>query len=288
MFRTPTCGARWPNASRHWATPVTRNWRGRPSAAVRANFESASPAAPMNEGTRTDRWLWIGGLLVVLLTIAAHARGLRGQFLEWDDYGHITQNPAIRSLSPANLWSMFTEPAAKLYVPLTWLSFAVDYQMWGRDPFGYHLTNLLLHVANTALVLLLVFQLLRGRFEQAQAAAVLTAAIFGVHPLRVESVASVTERKDLLFAFFYLLAILAYLRWVVRGDRRDYWTCLLLFVGSALAKSTSVTLPLVLLLLDAFWKRRVALWEKVPFFAVSLIIGGATFVAQASGKGETV
>lgn len=242
----------------------------------------------MKQDTRTNRWLWIGGLAVVLLTIAAHARGLQGQFLEWDDYSHITQNPAIRSLSPANLWSMFTEPTAKLYVPLTWLSFAIDYQVWGHNPFGYHLTNLLLHVANTVLVLLLAFQLLRGRFEHAQPAAVLTAAIFGVHPLRVESIAWVTERKDLLFAFLYLLALLAYLRWVVRGNRRDYWACLLLFVGSALAKSTAVTLPLVLLLLDAFWKRRVALWEKIPFFTVSLIIGAATIVAQASGNGETV
>jgi len=242
----------------------------------------------MNEDAGTDRWLWIGGLLVVLLTIAAHARGLQGQFLEWDDYGHITQNPAIRSLSPANLWMMFTQPAAKLYVPFTWLSFAIDYQIWGHNPFGYHLTNLLLHVANTLLVLLLAFQLLRVRFVHAQPAAILTAAIFGVHPLRVESVAWATERKDLLFAFFYLLAILAYLRWVIVGNRRDYWTCLLLFICSALAKSTAVTLPLVLLLLDVFWKRRVALWEKIPFFAVSLIISAATFVAQASGNGETV
>jgi hypothetical protein len=227
-------------------------------------------------------------LFVVLLTIAAHARGLRGQFLEWDDYGHITQNPAIRSLSPANLWMMFTQATAKLYVPLTWVSLAIDYQMWGHNPFGYHLTNLLLHLANTVFVLVLAFHLLRGRFEYAHPAAILTAAIFGVHPLRVESVAWVTERKDLLFAFFYLLALLAYLRWVVRGTRRDYWGCLLLFVCSALAKSTAVTLPLVLLLLDAFWRRRMALWEKIPFFTVSLIIGAATFVAQASGKGDTV
>jgi protein O-mannosyl-transferase len=241
-----------------------------------------------NEGARNHQWLWVGGLLVLLLTIAAHARGLQGQFLEWDDYSHITQNPLIRSLSPTNLWRMFTEPTAKLYVPLTWVSLAIDYQVWGQIPFGYHLTNLLLHAANTLLVLLLVFQLLRGRFEHAQPAAVLTAAIFGVHPLRVESVAWVTERKDLLFAFFYLLAMLAYLRWVVRGNRRNYWGCLLLFVCSALAKSTAVTLPLVLVLLDVFWKRRVAVWEKIPFFAVSLIIGTATFIAQASGKGETV
>ena len=241
-----------------------------------------------NESACNYQWLWVGGLLVILLTIVAHARGLQGQFLEWDDYSHITQNPLIRSLSPTNLWKMFTEPAAKLYVPLTWLSLAIDYQAWGHMPFGYHLTNLLLHLANTALVLLLAFRLLQGRFQYAQPAAVLTAAIFGAHPLRVESVAWVTERKDLLFAFFYLLAMLVYLRWVMRGNRHDYWGCFLLFVCSALAKSTAVTLPLVLILFDVFWKRRMAVWEKTPFFAVSVIVGAATFVAQASGKGETV
>ena len=250
---------------------------------------SNRPQWPLTNGREhNNQWLRIGGLLVILLTILAHARGLQGQFLEWDDYSHITHNLAIRSLSPTNLWKMFTEPAAKLYVPLTWVSLAIDYQVWGHNPFGYHLTNLVLHVANTMLVLLLAFQLLRGRFEGAHTAAILTAAIFGVHPLRVESVAWVTERKDLLFALFYLLAMLVYLRWVVRGNRRDYWGCLLLFVCSALAKSTAVTFPLVLVLLDVFWKRREAVWEKIPFFGVSLIIGAATFVAQASGPGETV
>lgn len=242
----------------------------------------------MNEAKRTDRWLWIAGSLVVLLTVAGHIRGLWGQFLEWDDYAHITQNPAIRSLSFANLWMMFTEPAAKLYCPLTWLSFALDYQIWGRDPFGYHLTNLVLHAANTALVLALVLRLLGDRSTHAQSIALLTAAIFGVHPLRVESVAWVTERKDVLFCFFYLVALLAYVRWVTQAKRSAYWVCLLLFIGSALSKSTAVTFPLTLILIDTFWKRRVALWEKAPFFAVSIIVGAATFVAQASGTGETV
>lgn len=242
----------------------------------------------MNEGTRTDRWLWIGGFLVVLLTIAGHIHGLQGQFLEWDDYAHITQNPAIRSLASTNLWMMFTEPAAKLYVPITSLSFALDYRIWGRDPLGYHVTNLLFHLANTVLVLLLVFRLLRNRFELAGPVAVLTAAIFGVHPLRVESVAWATERKDVLFAFLYLLALLTYLRWVLSGRRGAYWACLLLFIGSALSKSAAVTLPFVLVLLDVFWKRRDALWEKIPFFVVCVIISAATFVAQTGGTGETV
>ena len=260
----------------------------------------------MNEGTRTEcrqgrlhLRLWFGGLLVVMLTVVAHMRGLQGQFVEWDDYAHITQNPAIRSLATANLWAMFTQPAAKLYCPMTWLSFAIDYQVWGRNPFGYHLTNLLLHVANVILVMLLVYQVvavnrIRGELltdrEKASRlqVAILTAALFGVHPLRVESVAWATERKDMLFAFFYLLALLAYLRWVVDGRRTAYWACLLLFVCSALSKSAAVTFPLVMVLLDVFWKRRVAVWEKVPFVAVCLIIGAATFVAQNSGAGETV
>src|SRR6266481_177511 len=227
----------------------------------------------MNERSESNKLLWLGALLVLALTFAAHVRGLQGQFVEWDDTTHITRNVAIRALTPENLGLMFAHPIAKLYCPLTWLSFAIDYQIWGRAPFGYHLTNLLLHLANTLLVLVFVREILRDRYKYATAAALLTAAIFGVHPLRVESVAWVTERKDLLFAFFYLLALLAYLRWVVRGNRRDYWACLLLFIGSALSKSTAVTLPLVLVLLDVFWKRRVAVWEKIPFFAISLIIG---------------
>ena len=242
----------------------------------------------MKDAARADRWLWAGAFCVVLLTIAAHFPGLAGHFLEWDDYAHITKNPAIRSLAPPNLWAMFTQPAAKLYCPLTWLSFAIDYQIWGQNPFGYHFTNLLLHVANTVLVLVVAYRLLREHSPHAQPVAFLTAALFGVHPLRVESVAWATERKDVLFGFFYLLALLAYMRWVTDSKRKLYWASIILFVASALSKSAAVSFPLVLILLDYFWKRRLALWEKVPFFAVCLIIGAATYVAQASGTGETV
>lgn len=224
----------------------------------------------------------------MLLTMAAHLRGLQGQFLEWDDPTHITQNAFIRALTLRNVHAMFAEPVAKLYCPLTWLSFAVDYQIWGRDAFGYHFTNLLLHLANTALVLLLVYRLLRERTQHAIPVALLTAALFGVHPLRVESVAWATERKDVLFAFFYLLSLLAYIRWAERHERTGYWLCFGLFVLSAHSKSTAVTLPVVLLLLDAFVFRRLAWLEKLPYFGVSIIVGLATVVAQASGKGETV
>jgi hypothetical protein len=256
----------------------------------------------MNASTHDRRWLWWGCLFVALLTIAAHWPGLYGQFVDWDDGSHITKNPAILAFTPHNLWLMFTEPTAKLYIPLTFFSFAVDYQVWGRDPFGYHFTNLVLHLANTVLVLMLVYRIVDRRDASANPlaasqkrpanlaapVAVLTAAFFGVHPLRVESVAWATERKDVLFAFFYLLALLAYLRWVDEGKRSAWWACFLLFTASILSKSTAVTFPIVLLLLDMFLFQRRALREKIPFFIVCLILGAATVVAQGSGKEETV
>lgn len=242
----------------------------------------------MNAPSQSNRWLWIGGFAVVLLTLSAHLGGLQGQFVEWDDTTHITQNPAIRALTPENLWVMFTQPIAKLYIPLTWLSFALDYQIWGRDPFGYHFTNLVLHLANTALVIVLAHTLLRDRLRHSAPAALLAGAVFGVHPLRVESVAWATERKDVLFALFFLLALIAYLYWLRRGQRRLYWWAFALFVASALSKPAAVTLPGVLLLVDFFWAKRNALREKIPFFVVSILIGMATFVAQASGEGQTV
>ena len=242
----------------------------------------------MNERSESNKLLWLGAILVLALTFAAHVRGLQGQFVEWDDTTHITRNAAIRALTPENLRLMFAHPIAKLYCPLTWLSFAVDYQIWGRAPFGYHLTNLLLHLANTLLVLVFLREILRDRFQYATAAALLTAAIFGVHPLRVESVAWATERKDVLFAFFYLCALITYWRWLGRHKWRTYWVCLGLFVASALSKSTAVSFPFVLLIIDHWLARRKAWEEKVPFFAVSLVITTITFMTQAGGTGETV
>ncbi len=242
----------------------------------------------MNASSTDRPWLRWGILAVGLLTVAAHWHGLYGQFVEWDDTTHITRNAAIRALTLENLRIMFAQPTAKLYVPLTWLSFAVDYQLWGREPFGYHLTNLVLHLANSLLVLALVFKILRDRSPISAPVAVLTAAIFGVHPLRVESVAWATERKDVLFALFFLLALGAYIRWARGQKRLDYAICFVLFIASCLSKSTAVTFPVVLLLMDTFEFKRRAFLEKIPFFIVSAIIAFVTLVAQAAGEGQTL
>lgn len=275
---------------------------------------------PMRGATTSTKWRWVVVILVALLTVAAHVRGLRGEFLLWDDDSHITQNAAIRALTWDNVRAMFTGYIAKLYCPLTWLSFAIDYQLWERNAFGYHLTNVLLHLVNTLLVMTLAYRLLTLRPDTAAAVgertsvrslpelslpvAALTAVMFGVHPLHVTSVAWVTERKDVLFVCFYLLALLAYLCWSTSQRRWAYWSCFLLFVASVLSKSTAVTLPVVLLLLDVFWSRRLSwgrsqtvpaanacsgVWrEKIPFFLVSAIVAVETVVAQFSGRGETI
>src|ERR1700693_5659356 len=118
----------------------------------------------MNERSESDKFR-LGAVIVVVLTLVAHIRALQGQFVEWDDTTHITRNVVIRSFSFENVRAMFTKPIAKLYCPLTWFSYAVDYQIWNQNPFGYHLTNLLLHLANTLLVLILVGMVLRNRWE---------------------------------------------------------------------------------------------------------------------------
>ena len=242
----------------------------------------------MEPRTKFNRWLGVGSLLVGFVTLVTHWRSWLGKFVDWDDPTIVTQHVAIRSLNWEHLRVIFTETVGKLYVPLTSLSFALDYQIWGRHPFGYHLTNLILHVANTLLVLAIIHHILAGRHPRAVGVALVTAALFGIHPLHVESVAWVTERKDVLFALFYLLALRAYLAWTTDHTRAAYWACFGCFIAATLAKSTAVTLPVVLWLIDYFWARRTAWREKIPFFAVSILIAAITCVAQAGGLGQTL
>ncbi|MCS7049569.1 MAG: tetratricopeptide repeat protein [Verrucomicrobiae bacterium] len=221
----------------------------------------------------------LGAGTAVLLTLIAHLPALWNDFVWWDDPTHVTQNPVIRALTWENLQAMFTQPIAKLYCPLTWLSFALDYQLWGRNPVGYHLTNLVLHAANVALVFALAHRLLAAERIWP---AFFTAALFGVHPLRVESVAWVTERKDVLFTFFYLLALWA---WTRQARLPVVWT---LFLAAALSKPTAVTFPVVLWLLSRWLGRPVTAVQVAPFLVVSLVIGTVTVLAQATGPEQTI
>jgi hypothetical protein len=254
---------------------------------------------------------------VSLLTFLVYLPALLDGFVQnWDDGDYIINNPAIRSLNPNLLKWAFLRSYAANWHPLTWLSHAVDYALWGLNPLGYHLTNNILHAVNAVLVLLVTKHLLDyvrrvGRQEaslpdgQALAAAGVTALLFALHPLRVESVAWVSERKDLLCALFFLLSIRSYIFYAAGGffgagnahtdkspktytyRNKHYLFSLTFFVLALLSKPMAVSLPLVLLILDWYPFRRrgfpkAVLAEKIPFFLLSLFSSVVTMVAQST------
>jgi len=231
------------------------------------------------------RRLWGGLGLVLLATLGAYLPVFDNQFTNWDDPLYVLENPLIRGLDGPHLKQIFSTYLLGNYHPLTVLSYAVEYHFSRLDPFLYHLDNLLLHLGNTALVFSLVYLLFRQPL-----AALLAAALFGLHPLNVESVAWISERKGLLSVFFFLAALVCYVSYLKQGRlfglrNRRLVVALLLFSCALLSKGTAVTLPVVLLLFDWFTGRpltRAALFEKLPFFALSFLFGILALHAQES------
>jgi tetratricopeptide (TPR) repeat protein len=196
---------------------------------------------------------------------------LSHDFVNWDDDVNVYDNPNIDKLTAENVKKIFTSPVIGNYNPLPILTFAIEKHFFGLDPFIYHFDNLLLHIINTLLVFFLAMGLGLKR-----PAAILLAVLFGIHPMRVESVAWVTERKDVLFGLFTLSAMLCYISWL-KGKKKLYlWWAYLFFLISVFAKIQAVALPLSLLAIDYYMNRPLK-WrlvvEKVPMFLVSLAVG---------------
>jgi tetratricopeptide (TPR) repeat protein len=234
---------------------------------------------------------------IALLTLLAFLPALRNDFVNWDDEKNFLLNEAYRGLGWDQLKWMWTAHVYGRYIPFTWMTLGLDYSIWGMDPLGYHLTNILWHAANAVAFYFLALALFRRAVPESSTemrarlplGAFFAALLFALHPLRVESVAWVTERRDVVSGLFYLLAILAYVRGCANASgrrirRKYYWGCFALFVLGVLSKEMVVTLPLVLLILDVYplgrlgggpgrWfgaeARRVWL-EKIPFFAIGI------------------
>jgi protein O-mannosyl-transferase len=232
-------------------------------------------------------------LIVALLTFAAFSPALRGDFVNWDDDLNFLNNPHYRGLGATQLRWMWTSFFSGHYHPLTWMTLGLDFAIWGMNPVGYHLTNLLLHAANAALLYFVLAALLRlaGRPDVRWPAAI-GALFHAVHPLRVESVAWITERRDVLCGFFALACVLAYLRHVEadnhgKPDRRWLVLSLVAFSASLLSKALSIALPALLLILDIYplgrfrpGARRRILLEKVPYALLSCLDAGAMLLAM--------
>src|SRR5437016_4518841 len=261
-----------------------------PQPPLRERREPVPSALPQRRG------FWLVPALIALVTFAAFLPALQNQFVDWDDQRNFLDNPHYRGLGWTQLYWMWTTHLGH-YIPLTWMTLGLDYLLWGMNPLGYHLTNLLLHAANAAVfffvVRWLLARVLPSPSEHGYALAVssgVAALVFAIHPLRVESVAWATERRDVLSGLFYLVAILLYLRACEGGARGRgwYWLSVAAFVGALLSKSMVVNLPVVLLILDVYPLRRlggaVGWWserarrvyvEKIPFV---LLAASAAYV----------
>ena len=236
----------------------------------------------MDPGRRRTLLTCLGLLAAVLLVyqgVASHA------FVDLDTRAYLTENPhVLRGLGWSGVRWAFTTFHAANWHPLTWLSHMLDVQLFDLRPAGHHLENVLLHAANACLVFLL-FQSLTGAYGRSLA----VAAFFALHPLRVESVAWIVERKDLLSALFGLASLLAWTSWTRSGGRARYLAALVSFAAGLLCKPMLVTWPFVLLLLDRWPLARTDLGvrrlvvEKLPWLALSLVSAVVTVLAQSAG-----
>ncbi len=214
----------------------------------------------------------IAVVVLIALVVLAFGPTLFNDFVEWDDEHVIVNNEAYRGFSISHLQWMFQTGFAGHYQPLTWLSYAMDFSIWGLDPFGFHLTNLVLHIVVSVGFYFIARNLIRagvpGTTDQALTFCALAAAIvFAIHPLRVESVAWATERRDVLSGAWIVITVLLYLHAACQLSRTWRWAMLLIsalcYVLSLLSKAAGMPLPLVLLVLDYYPLRRLRFNQNV-------------------------
>jgi tetratricopeptide (TPR) repeat protein len=251
---------------------------------------------------RTYRLEIIVCLFLIVATLAVFWQLSNHEFVDFDDDTYVSENSHVQTgLTKEGIVWAFTTTHANFWHPLTWLSYMLDCQLFGLDPGMHHLSNLLLHMANSIL-LFLVFRRMTGALW----CSAFVAALFALHPLHVESVAWVSQRKDTLSTFFWMLTMWSYVWYVERPGVNRYLLVLLFFILGLMAKPMLVTLPFVLLLLD-YWpfgrfqlgqsngfisnlsnpqKRSVALrlvWEKIPLFVIAGASSIVAVLAQQSG-----
>ncbi len=235
-------------------------------------------------------------IFIVFATFLAYWHILHNGFVGYDDVTYLMENDHVRAgLSVGGVIWAFSSSYDANWIPLTWLSHMADMSMFGPDPLGHHLVNLLLHIANV----LLLHRLLTGMTGAVWRSAAV-ALLFALHPLHVESVAWAAERKDVLSTLFFMLTITAYLRYVAKRTVLRYLSVVVLYACGLLAKPMVVSLPFVLLLLDtwplrrlafaktgqnnAVWMGTPALWlEKLPLVILAAVSCVVTFIVQRTG-----
>jgi len=225
-------------------------------------------------------WIVLAGIFITTFIIYLKAIG-NNLLMYWDDHLYITNNDHIKELNWMTLKLIFSNFYVCHYQPLTMLLYAFEYKIGNGHAGIFHFVNILIHLCNTYLVFAFISKISPKNIW----VALITAAFFAVHPMHVESVAWVAERKDVLYAFFFLFSLIMYTKYLTSESYKHLALAGVLFVLSCLSKSAAVVLPLVLLLLDYYTGRRIdrkLVIEKIPFFAVSLIFGLLAVYSQKS------
>ncbi len=231
---------------------------------------------------RSTMLLWLSVILIV--TCIAFSPSIKNDFTNWDDPAYILNNPLLTDF-PSSITIIFSSIVCSNYHPLTVLSNALEYKIWGLNPTPFHVNNVILHLLNTLLVFWFIFLLSGKKIE----VAFIVSLFFGIHPMHVESVVWVSERKDVLYTFFFIGALIAYYYYLHKAKNKllSYLFVFVLFLLSLLSKVAAVTFPLILFLVDIYSDRKFNKWvfiEKIPFFICALVFGIVAVEAQASTK----
>ncbi len=242
----------------------------------RTNRKVQSTAKSPVKSPENRRLHYLISLLMVAITLIVYSPVRLASFINCDDPDYVVRNPHVHSgLTSQSIRWAFTSSYQSNWHPLTWMSHMLDWSLFGPHPLGHHLVNVLFHVLS-ALVLFYLLRWMTGFTWRSAAVALL----FAIHPLHVESVAWVAERKDVLSTFLWMLTLLAYVAYVKRESLGKYLLVIAAFVLGLMAKPMLVSLPVTMLLLDIWPLGRFAalgdkggrrlIWEKVPFAALAL------------------
>ena len=239
------------------------------------------PKKLIKKDNKQKMYLFLG--FALLLTAIVFSNIMGGKFLTWDDNMLVPDNPDIKILNFINLKKIFTSYYIGMYQPFTTLSYALVYHFFKTNPAPYHLLSLVFHLFNVALVFYLIMKM-----TDRKELAVIVALFFGIHPMHVESVAWIAEFKDILYGFFFIASLICYVQFAKKKSNLMYACSILLFIGSLFSKSAAVTLPVLLVLYDYYFSRKLTdkkvILEKIPFFILSLVFGIISLQTQSEEK----
>ena len=238
---------------------------------------------------------------IIAITVIAYYPVSRNQILNWDDNTYINENPYIHSFAAENVKTLVTKGYFNNYHPITMLSYNLDYKIGKADPEVYVITNLILHIFNTVIVFwfILLLTKLFGEIKDYSnnnkiryLLASIASLLFAIHPINVESVAWISERKNLLCALFFLLSLISYIKYLNKNNSFFYYGSLILFLLSLLSKGTAVSLSLCIIALDYLYARKLfsykVLFEKIPYFLLSLTFGIIAVHCQAKTSAPAI